>query len=246
MPENIKTAAYAAQLSAEEQKKIDEFNKAYAAHKELSDLPPNVANKVFNSKTPEQQANLIQNFGNEDPTVKQQRGWLGTAWHYTGGAVANAIGIAGSKTLAGLGNVSDTMTRLARTAQIAVDQDVALFGAGNAWDIANDKGDKVFSPGRITDAKALYGSTAVDVAMRIAAGETPESIFKSATKEQQKYIMLADNKQTEIPGFSSDEVVKQRALFQDTLDSVNAAKYSPGRALANTILPRSMEGSGFL
>lgn len=245
MPENIKTAAYAAQLSAEERKKIDDFNKAYAAHKELSDLPSNIANQVFNSKTPEQQADLIKNFGNEDPTVKQQRGWLGTAWHYTGGAVANAIGIAGSKTLAGLGNVSDFMTRVARTGLIAADQNVALIGAGGAWDIANDKGDKVFSPGRIGDAKALYGSAAVDVAMRIAAGETPESIFKTATKEQQKYIMLADPRQTEIPGFSSDEVAKQRGLFQDTLDSVNAAKYSPGRVVANAVLPKSMEGSGF-
>jgi hypothetical protein len=35
-------------------------------------------------------------------------------------------------------------------------------------------------------------------------------------------------------------------LFQDAIDSVKAAKYSPGRLLANALLPESLEGSGFL
>jgi HAMP domain-containing protein len=246
MADNLKAVGAAAGLSPEEQKQIDDFNKALAAHKELSNLPQNVAGQVYSKYTPAQQADLQKKFGNEDPQVKQKRGWLGTAWHYTGGAAGNAIGYAGSHLLAGLNNVSDLTTRLYRTAAIAVDQDVALFGQGNAWDIANDKGDKVFSPGRILDAKVKFGQDAVDIAMRIAAGEDPGAIMKSATPEQTKYLMLADPNQTQIPGYANpEEVAAARANFQDTLDAVNASKYSPGRLVANAILPANLEGSGF-
>lgn len=234
MPENIKTAAYAAQLSPEERKKIDDFNKAYAAHKELSDLPSNVANQVFNSKTPEQQADLIKNFGNEDPTVKQQRGWFGTAWHYTGGAVANAIGIAGSKTLAGLGNVSDFMTRVARTGLIAADQNVALIGAGGAWDIANDKGDKVFSPGRIQDATKIYGKDVMSVAMKVASGMSLSEVIATGSAAEQEIAA------------TGQKLKDKDHLLNDAIAKANAAKYSPGRQLANLILPENLEGRGFL
>lgn len=240
--DNLKAASLAAQLSPSEQSKIDALTKALQAHKELSNLPQNLANQAYNQYTPAQQASLVQNFGNEDPSVKQKRGWLGTAWHYTGGAVANALGYAGSHILAGLGNVSDFSTRLARTGLIAADQKVDL---GQAWTIANDKGDKVFSPGRISSAREKFGNDAVDIAMRIAAGEDPAVIMKSATPEQQKYIMLANPKNNNIPGLNSPEEVKAaRGLFQDTLDAVNAAKYSPGRFIANLITPDKLEGSG--
>ena len=33
-------------------------------------------------------------------------------------------------------------------------------------------------------------------------------------------------------------------IFQDALDAVNAAKYSPGRQIANLVTPRQLEGSG--
>ena len=241
MSESLKAAAYAAGLTPEQKKKLDDFNKSLAVHKNLSNLPSDVASQVYNNLDPAQQATQIKNFGNEDPTLKPNRGWLGTAWHYTGGQVANALGYVGGKTLAGLGNVSDAMTRAYRTAAIAIDQDVSL---GSAFRIANDKGDKVFSPGRIGDAKAKWGTEAVEVAMRIAAGEKPEDIFASATPEQQKYIMLADPRQNNIPGILADDIAAARANFQNTLDQVQAAKYSPGRQFANLITPGDVEGSG--
>ena len=241
MAENLKAIGIAAGLTPAQQKQIDDFNKALAAHKELSNLPADVANQVYNQKTPAQQASLVQNFGNEDPTIKPNRGFFGTAWHYTGGQVGKALGMG----LAGLGNVSDFSTRVARTALISMDQGVAPLGAGGAWDIANDKGDKVFSPGRIADAKAKWGQDAVDIATRIASGEKPEEIMKSATPEQQKYLMLADPNQMNIPGIITENVKAARANFQDTLDDVNAAKYSPGRFIANLVLPGQLEGSGF-
>ena len=231
----------AAGLTPAQKKKLDDFNKSLNLHKDLSNLPPDVANQVYNKLDPSQQAAQVQNFGNEDPAIKEKRGTLGTAWHYTGGAIGNAVGYVGSKTLAGLGNVSDVMTRAYRTAAIAIDQDLSI---GTAFDIANDKGDKVFSPGRIGAAKAKWGTDAVSIAIRIASGEAPEEIFKSATPEQQKYIMLADVRQTNIPGIDSSDIKAARANFQNTLDEVNAAKYSPGRQIANLVTTGDAEGSG--
>ena len=241
MADNLKAAAAAAGLSPQEQKRIDDFNKSLTVHKELSNLPSDVAQAKYAKYTPAQQADLQKNFGNEDPAVKQQRSALGTAWHYTGGFLGNAIGYTGSHILAGLGNVSDVMTRAYRTGAIAIDQNVNL---GTAWDIANDKGDKVFSPGRILDAKVKYGDDAVSVAQRIAAGEDPAKIAASATEEQKKYIMLADPTNKVIPGIEDKDVEAQRAIFQDTLDAVQASKYSPGRQVANLVTPSQLEGSG--
>ena len=239
MSDNLKAAGYAAGLSPEEQQKINSFNKALTVHRQLSNLPADVANKKYNKLTAAEQADLVKNFGNEDPAVKPKRGLFGTAWHYTGGAIGNAIGYTGSHILAGLNNASDFMTRVYRTGAIAVDQGLNL---DEAWTVANDKGDKVFSPDRILDAKAKFGPGAVDIAMRIAAKEDPEKILASVSPELQKYVMLADPRNTTIPGVKDVEAA--RANFQNTLDAVNAAKYSPGRQVANLVTPRELEGSG--
>ena len=249
MADPLKAAGFAAGLSPEQQKRLDDYAKALSVHQTLTKMPADAANQKFNTLTPAQQADLIKNFGNEDPvTQPQQRSALGTAWHYTGGAVGSAlgavgkaIGYAGGHLLAGMQNVSDVMTRLYRTGAIAGDQGLSF---GDAWTLANDKGDKVFSPNRINDAKAKFGGDAVDIAMRIASGEDQGLIMKSATPEQQKYLMLADPTNKTIPGIADDKVEAARANFQDTLDAVNAAKYSPGRFIANAVLPSQLEGSG--
>ena len=242
MADNIKAQGVAAGLSPSEQKRIDDFYKSLTVHKELSNLPEDAARAKYSKLTASEQANLVKNFGNEDPTVKPQRGWLGTAWHYTGGAIAGAIRKSFSETMAGLQEVSDISTRVARTALIASDQGLDL---GTAWDVADDKGDKVFNPGRILDAKVKWGNDAVDVAIRIASGEKPEVIMKSATPEQIKYLRLADPTNKVIPGIPEGDIAAARANFQDTLESVNASKYSPGRFVANAVLPGELEGSGF-
>lgn len=83
------------------------------------------------------QLNLLE----KDPIQKPNRGWLGTAWHYTGGAL-----------FTGVQELSDLATRAYRTGAIAVAEGKPLLGSGGAWDIANDNGDKVFNTGRIEDA----------------------------------------------------------------------------------------------
>jgi hypothetical protein len=228
MSDSLKAASMAAGLTEAEKREVNALIKAVSVHKQLSNLPADVANKVYNSKPVPQQQSLAQTFGTEDPVTKPEKGWLGTAWHYTGGAVWNA----GSKLMNGLQNVSDFTTRLYRTAAIGATQGMGL---ADAWDEANDKGDKVFNPGRIGEARAKFGNSAVTIAMRIAAGEEPEKIIASATPEEAKYVQLA---------YKKAGTQAEQDLFQDTLDAVNASKYSPGRQVANLLLPKQLEGSG--
>ena len=230
---DLNAVATAAQLAEQDRKRLEAYTKSLKTHKELSNLPPDLAQKQYGKLTPDQQRSLEEQYGNEDPVTKPDRGWLGTAWHYTGGAVLGAAKEVGKDILGGLGNVSDFSTRLYRTVAIAADQGVDL---NKAWDISNDKGDKVFSPGRIEKAKLRFTEDAVTIAMRIAAGEDPGKIVKEATPEQQKYLALYDKKQG---------TKEEQDLFQDTLDAVNAAKYSPGRLIANLFIPEQWEGSGF-
>jgi len=217
LADNLKAAAAAAGLTPAERKEIEALNKTLSVHRELSNLPQKTAQQAYASKTPEQQAALKRVAGEEDPVTKPQRGWLGTAWHYTGGAV-----------LAGIQEVSDLSTRAYRTGAIALMEGKNL---GDAWTTANDKGDKVFNPGRIENASAKFGNDRMQVAMRVAAGEKLSAIAASGTDAQKQIAaMAAQNKDN---------------LFQDALDAAQAAKYSPGRQIANLITPEQLEGSGF-
>jgi hypothetical protein len=72
--------------------------------------------------------------------------------------------------------------------------------------------------------------------MRIAAGEDQGKILKEATEGQKKYVQFVSNKAG---------TQEERDLFQDTIDAVNRAKYSPGRQVANFLLPEFLEENGF-
>ena len=192
-----------------------------SVHRELSNLPQKTAQQAYALKTPEQQAALKRVAGEEDPVTKPQRGWWGTTFHYT--ANYNPLTLA-FKTVV---EASDFMTRAYRTGAIAVAENKSL---ADAWTTANDKGDKVFNPGRIDNAKAKFGSDRMQVAMRVAAGEKLSNIASSGTDSQRQIAaMAAQNKDD---------------LFQDALDAAQAAKYSPGRQIANLITPEQLEGSG--
>jgi hypothetical protein len=234
MADNLKAAALAAGLSEKEYKLIQGLNKAQNAHRELLNLPAPVAKQVYETKyTPSQQATLKQTYGETDPVAQPNRGWLGTAWHYTGGAVASGFG----KLLAGLQNVSDLSTRAYRTVAIAGTENISL---ADAWDEANDKGDKKFNQDRIAAARAKYGVPAISVAMKLSSGEDFGKIVKEATPEEQKYLMLARKK-----GGTPEE----QENFQDALDTVSAAKYSPGRQIANlvdAVTPGDLVKNGFM
>ena len=214
---DLKAAASAAGLTPAEKKAMEDLSKTLSVHRELSNLPQRTAQQAYSQKTPAQQEALRRVAGEEDPVAKPQRGWLGTAWHYTGGAL-----------LQGLTEVSDLTTRAYRTGAIALMEGKNI---GDAWTTANDKGDKVFNPGRIQDASSKFGNDRMQVAMRVASGEKLSAIASSGTDAQKQLASLAAQNKDD--------------LFQDALDAAQAAKYSPGRQIANLITPEQVEGSGF-
>lgn len=227
--------AAAAGLSPEERKKIERLNKALATHKTLLNLPSEVATQAANRLPAGQRQDLVKTFGTESPQEKPNRGWFGTAWHYTGYQVFK-----------GLTAVSDFMTRIPRTAQIAFDEDLNLQ---DAWNESGKDGEKKFNEKRLDSAREKYGNAAVNVAMRISAGEKPEEIMATATPEEAYYLKIADKRITEIPGVPDQRNLDAaRDLFDDTIAAVNAAKYSPGRWVANIIdsfVPGDFYENGF-
>jgi hypothetical protein len=229
MADNLNAAAFAAGLSDAERARIEALNKTLNVHRELSNLPANVATQEFNSKTPAQK-NALKGVTGETP---ESRGWLGTAWHYTGGAL-----------LSGLQELSDVTTRAYRAVELANaledaqpgNQYKGLDSLKQVWDAANDKGDKVFDVNRIEKARKRYGDAQVNVATRIAAGESLDKIVAEGTEEEKQVARIA------YKGFKTDSL--NASGFQEVLDAVNAAKYSPGRKVANAVLPEQLEGSG--
>ena len=234
MASNLKAAASAAGVTGKELESINALSKAFAVHNQLTQLPSAVAQQQYNNLPAGQQQSLVQTFGNEDPTVTKQYSPIGTAFHYAG----NVVGAAKKAVVFPfkvMGEASDLMLRLYRTQAISFDQNKPIFGAGNAWDIANDDGNKVFNPNRITNARNEFGDDEVTVAMAVAAGTPLAKLTQgqTLTPSQQAYA-------ASIAGKSLEE-----DKFQNILDAVNAAKYSPGRQIANLVTPKQLEGSGF-
>jgi len=223
---NLKLAGTQAQLNPNEKKQIDALSNLLDTHKSLLDLPSNQAQQKYSQLPADQQAALVA-FNGQEPEKK--RGWLGSAWHYTGGSA-----------LSGLQEASDFMTRLYRFGKIGTALEAAqpgnqlkgLSGLKNAWDAAGDKGDLVYDPARIENAKLKYTPDRVSVAIKAASGIPLDEIIATGTEAEKQIASKASQ--------------KQDPLFQDTYDAVVAAKYSPGRELANAILPGSLEGTGFL
>jgi hypothetical protein len=226
---NLKIAAAQAGLSPTDKDRIDSLSKSLTAHKNLLDMPVAEARTKFQTLPADQQQALTQTFGTEAPDKK--RGPLGTAWHYTGGAVVGA-----------LTEVSDFMTRLGRTALIANEQ-VPLGSAeyylpknwsviSEAWKKSNDNGELVYNEPRINNAIKKYGNNYVGLAQKVSTGTSLSDIIATGTEEEKQIARLAAK--------------GEDPLWQDAYDAVVAAKYSPGRALANALLPESLEGTGFL
>lgn len=224
---NLKIVATQAGLNPNEKKQVDALSKLLDTHKNLLDLPPAQAQQKY-SQLPQDQQQALVAFNGQEPEKK--RGWLGSAWHYTGGAA-----------LAGLQEASDFMTRLYRFGaldiaalekQKAGTQFKGISGLKNAWDATGDNGDLVFDPTRIEKAKAKYSTDRISVAIKAATGVPLDEIIATGTEAEKQIASKASK--------------KQDPLFQDAYDAVVAAKYSPGREVANALLPGSLEGTGFL
>ena len=220
---NIKAIAATASLTPEQMKQLNGFTKALDTHQKLSALPADVAKQEYSQLTPDQQQSLKDQFGN----IETKRGWLGTALHYTIEPAFKIVSAPVKLAFKGVTELSDLTTRAYRTGAIMIDQGKNI---AEAWTTANDKGDKVFSPNRIAAAQKLYGIDMMNVAQKVASGMALDEIIATSTEGEKQIAAAAAQKKDK--------------LFQEALDAAQAAKYSPGRMIANALLPASMEGSG--
>ena len=227
MSENLKAAAFAANLSDKEKAEVEALNKALNVHRELSNLPQSVAQRQYNKLTDTQRDSLKQNFGQADPLEQPKRGWLGTAWHYSIGGLLNVAQ-----------ELSDVTTRAYRAAVIPIMERKTL---GFAWDEANDKGDKIFNPNRLADARRKFGSVQTEVAMKVSQRVPYSQLIKeyADNPEALKYVQL---------GFNKAGTPEEQGVMNDAILFVDSAKYSPGRQFANfidAITPGKLVENGF-
>lgn len=222
---NLRVAATQAQLNRKEKDQIDSLSKLVDTHKSLLDLPAKQAAQKY-SQLPQEQKDALVEFNGTEPEKK--RGFWGSAWHYTGGAA-----------LGGLQEASDFMTRLYRFSRLDVEQLEkekgplgGLSGLKAGWEATGDTGENVFDQGRMAKARAKFGNDRISVAIKATSGVPLDEIIATGT-EQEKQIAVKASK-------------NQDPLFQDAYDAVAASKFSPGRDVANILLPGSLEGTGFL
>lgn len=220
---NLDAAAYRAGLSGKKLEQIKGLSKLLDSHRALVALPENQAKATFEALPEEEQKAHIGFFGDKK-TDEKPSGFLGNARHYLGLGVKESIG----RVFSGLNEVSDFSTRLARTGLIAVDQGVDL---STAFKIANDKGDKVFDPSRIAAATEIYGEDTMSVAMKVASGITLSEIQATGSDAEKLIASTAAQKKD------------KDKYFVSALNAAQRAKYSPGRAVANLILPEFLENT---
>jgi len=220
---NLRAAALQAGLNGKKKEQVDGLSKLLDSHKSLLALPSTQAQTKFQTLPADQQTAHAAMFGGDKGPI----GWLGDAAHYMGNKVKQTIALP----FKAFNEVSDFMTRVYRTGAIAVDQNVDL---AKAFAIANDKGDKVFSPSRIETATKTYGKDMMSVAMKVAGGMSLSEIIATGSEQEKQIASIGVQKKD------------KDYLLNDAVAAANAAKYSPGRQLANAILPQSLEGSGIL
>ena len=220
---NLDAASLQAGLQGKQKEQVDGLSKLLDSHKMLTSLPENVAQQKFKNLPQDQQNAHVALFGGGKGPI----GWLGDAAHYLTNIGKETIALP----FKALNEVSDFMTRLYRTGAIAVDQGVDI---STAFKTAGHTGDMVFSPGRIADATKIYGKDTMSVAMKVASGMSLSEITATGSDAEKQIASEAAR------------LKDQDHYFQNALDAAQAAKYSPGRQLANLVLPASMEGSGFL
>jgi hypothetical protein len=226
---NLAQAAFRAGLNPSQTRQIDGLASALSTHQRLSDLPQQYAVEEFNKLPNNKKQSLVSMTGTGKPDNDPNRSWLESGAHY----VFNPFKVAAKTLFDALDYASDTMTRVYRTGAIAANENINF---GDAWGKAGRDGENVFIQDRINTAVSRYGNARVNVAKRISAGVAPEIIFAEAQNEEEKRI-AAEAQQSE-----TGKIIDP--LLRDAVAEVNAAKYSPGRQIANLFLPKDLEGQG--
>ena len=223
---NIYQAAQQAGLNPSQKNQINALSDMYSTHVQLSNLPAQVGAYQFSQLDPDKQKKMAEFFGGEDDT-SPRRGWIGQAAYIISRPVVEPI-----KAVFNAANwASDQVTRTYRTGLIAGTQGVDL---ADAWKKSGANGEMTFDPGRIQKAITTYGQDYVYVAQQISAGIPLPKILAEAQNPNQKALVSKASQ----PGGDN--------LMNEVVAKVNAAKYSPGRQLANAFLPRDLEGKSGL
>ena len=226
---NLAQAAFRAGLNPSQTRQIDGLASALSTHQRLSDLPKEYAAEEFNKLPNNKKQSLVAMTGTSKNDDDPNRSWLETGAHYA----FSPFKVAAKTLFDVLDYASDTMTRVYRTGAIAANENINF---GDAWGKAGRDGENVFIQDRINTAISRYGNARVNVAKRIAAGVAPEIIFAEAQNEEEKQI-AAEAQQSETGDIMDP-------LLRDAVAEVNAAKYSPGRQIANLFLTKDLEGQG--
>ena len=214
MSESLKAAAYAAGLSEQDRRKIENLSKSLAVHKNLVAMPKEAANAIFKTLPEAQQRDLVDTYGTEEDEDEGPKGLLGTANHYTF-----------YQAYKGLNFLADRVSQTYRAVAIPLIEDKKI---GFAWDEAGKDGEKVYNTSRIQKAQKKYGEAQVSIAQKISEGADPADLIQNATEEEKYFLRIADPT-------NKESTREEREEFDETLNAVNAAKFSPGRQLANLI-----------
>lgn len=227
MVSRLQAAAMAAGLSDDDKVAVAAVDKAYQTHKKLRDLPTEVAQAEFSKLPFAQQQALTTMFGEEDEAIEPKRSFIGTAKHYVVQGLLAPFKLANE--------LSDMTTQGYRTYKLTREKPILQrFDIIDTWKEAGDTGEKVFNEERIKNARKEYGDDAVAVGIEVASGKSLAKILQDGTLtpgQQEIAARVANNPQ-------------EAKKFQNTIDAIQAAKYSPGRQAANAILPGQLEGSG--
>ena len=213
MSESLKAAAYAAGLSDQDRRRIDNLGKALSTHRNLLNMPQDVASSVYGNLPQAQQQDLVDTFGTESPD-EGPKGLLGTAWHYTG-----------YQAFKGLNFLSDRVSQTYRAVAIPIVERKTL---GFAWEEAGKDGEKIYNTDRIQKAINKYSEAQISIAQKISEGANLSDLIQDATEEEKYYLRIADPS-------NEESTREEREEFDEALSAVNAAKFSPGRQLANLI-----------
>lgn len=218
---NLYQAAKRANLNPAQMQQINSLSEMYSTHTRLSGLPQNIAQEEFSQLDPNKQKTMAAFLGTKEGETPE-RSLIGQAAYIVSRPIVEPI-----KAVFKAANwLSDQTTRAYRTGAIAIDQNVNLV---DAWQKSGAKGEQVFSPDRIQKATKMYGADRVAIAKKIAGGIPLDQIIAEAENENQKRI-------------AAEGAQNKDSLLNEAIAKVNAAKYSPGRQLANAFLPQDLEG----